>query len=310
VDIRQLRAFLAIADAGSVTRAAALLHVVQPAISRQLRLLEEELGAALFERGRLGMKLTDAGTTLVDYARRALRELERAKAEIQPKSGPVSGSATIGLLPSVCDFLSGPLLVASRRLYPDVRVRIAVGYAGHLEEWLRDGEVDAALLYDPKPSSSLQVQAILEEPLYLVGLPQARLGHRRPTPLAELDGVPLILPSAPHGLRTLIEHAFSSRHLNLTIAAETNSMAVQKHLVAHGIGLTVLPSVAVGEDVARKVLSASPICQPDLLRKIVLALPATQRSSVAVRCIVNELIALIRHQVESRKWAEAKWLYD
>jgi LysR family nitrogen assimilation transcriptional regulator len=308
LDIKQLRALLAIAETGSVSRAAEILHIVQPAVSRQLRLLEEDLGAALFARGRRGMELTESGQLLVEHARRALRELDQAKAEIAPTPGIVTGIVTIGLLPSTSDLLAAPLITALKQQYPKLTVRISMGYAGYLQKWLEDGEVDVALLYDPKPSSLLEVDPLLDETLYLVGLPDAGMNQSRPVPLHHLEGKPMILPSQPHGLRLLLDHACAVAGVNLTIVAETNAMSIQKNLVSNGLGFTVLPSVAIFEDVAQGRLCAAPVTAPDLQRKIVMALPVTRRSSVAVRCAVSELRTQIKALVNRNCWPGARWL--
>ncbi|MEN3293985.1 MAG: LysR family transcriptional regulator, nitrogen assimilation regulatory protein [Burkholderiales bacterium] len=308
MDIKQLRALLAIAETGSVSRAAEILHIVQPAVSRQLRLLEEDLGAALFARGRRGMELTESGQLLVEHARRALRELDQAKAEIAPTPGIVTGIVTIGLLPSTSDLLAAPLITALKQQYPKLTVRISMGYAGYLQKWLEDGEVDVALLYDPKPSSLLEVDPLLDETLYLVGLPDAGMNQSRPVPLHHLEGKPMILPSQPHGLRLLLDHACAVAGVNLTIVAETNAMSIQKNLVSNGLGFTVLPSVAIFEDVAQGRLCAAPVTAPDLQRKIVMALPVTRRSSVAVRCAVSELRTQIKALVNRNCWPGARWL--
>ena len=109
MDFKQLRAFLTIVETGSVTRASEVLHIVQPAVSRQLRLLEEDLGTPLFHRGRHGMEPTEAGTILIDRARRVLRELDQARDEIRPEPGALTGLVSVGLLPSTSDLLAASL---------------------------------------------------------------------------------------------------------------------------------------------------------------------------------------------------------
>ncbi|WP_151446672.1 LysR family transcriptional regulator [Lacisediminimonas profundi] len=308
MDIKQLRALLAIADTGSVSRAAEALHIVQPAVSRQLRMLEEHLGAALFSRGRRGMELTEAGQILVEHARRALRELDQAAAEIAPVPGTVTGAVTIGLLPSTADLLAAPLVISLKRQYPRLSVRIATGYAGYLQKWLEAGEVDVVMLYDPKPSAALETEPLLDEVLYLVGPAGADLDPSRPVPLAFVENKPMILPSLPHGLRLLIDKACEEQGIPLTIAAETNAMNVQKNLVMNGLGYTLLPSVAVAEDLASKLLTAAPITQPDLDRRIVLGRRANSSPSVAIRCAANELRTQIKAVVDQGKWPGARWL--
>ncbi|SAL57506.1 LysR family transcriptional regulator [Caballeronia humi] len=309
MDIKQLRALLTIAETGSVTKAATLLHLVQPAVSRQLRLLEEDVGTALFARGRYGMELTESGQIFVEYARRALAELDRARSELQPAGG-VAGVVTIGLLPSTCDLLAGVLVSNVARDYPAVRLRISMGYTGNLQNWLELGEVDAALLYDPKPSPTMQVQPLLEERLWIVGRPEAGFQADVPVDLKQVAGESMILPNAPHGIRSLVEQACASAGIELSIAAETNAMSVQKGLVVSGLGLTILPSIAIVDDVARGILSAAPLSDANLLRKIVLALPNSRRIPVAVRCVVELLVSQMSDAIKLGKWTTARWLAD
>ena len=308
MDVKQLRALLAIAETGSVTRAAELLHIVQPAVSRQLRLLEEDLGTLLFARGRRGMELTDAGRVLAAHARRALQELDAAKAAIVPSAGTVTGTVTVGMLPSAVDLLAAPLVSSLKQQYPELTVNIWAGYAGYLQSWLEDGEVDVALLYDPKPSALLEVEPLLEDALYLVGLPDQDPATRAEVTLQEIAELPLILPSLPHGLRLLLDASCASADICLSVVAETNAMSVQKNLVLRRLGYTILPGVAIFEDVAAGRLSAAALSRPALRRKIVMALPMTRRSSVGVRCTVSELRMMIRLKVEAGEWPGAKWL--
>ena len=310
MDIKQLRSFLLIAESGSVTKAAESQHVVQPAISRQLRLLEESIGLALFTRKRQGMELTDAGNLLIEYAKRAIRELDLAQEELQAARGHLSGNVTLGLLPSTCDLLASPLLKGLRFKHPHVRVRITVGYAGHLQQWLENGEIDVALLYDPTSFARLKIQPLLEEKLFLVGLPGSGLRTDRPVTIAELAAKPLVLPSAPHGIRKLVEQRFAASGMSLSVAAETNAMSVQKSLVLDGFGFTILPSCAISDDLKRGTLAAAPIEKPDLCRRITLALPANGRSSSAVRHVVTELLWQMKTKVRSGQWPEAIWLHD
>lgn len=308
MDFKQLRALLTVAETGNVTRAAELLHIVQPAVSRQIRLLEEDVGTALFERGRHGMELTAEGKTLVEYARRVLDEIERARAEIRPSRGAIGGIVTIGLLPSTCDLLSSPLVAAVAAQYPGIRVRISMSYAGHLQQWLESGEVDAALLYNPRPDQSLHTEALVDENLWVVGLPTAGLSKDQPITLQALAEHPLVLPGATHGLRSLVEHAATLMSLKLNVVAETNAMSVQKCLVLGGHGLTVLPTIAVVDDLAQGRLAAAPIAEPELKRRIVLALPTHRQTTAPVRCVVTELVRCIKDAVLRGAWGNAHWV--
>jgi LysR family nitrogen assimilation transcriptional regulator len=308
LDLRHLRAFLTVADTGNVTRAAEVLNLVQPAVSRQIQLLEEDVGAPLFVRERHGMVLTGAGRALQGYARRAMLELDRARAEIAGSDEGVGGLATLGLLPSTCDLLASALVSAVAAANPRIRVRIATGYAGTLQQWLESGEVDAALLYGTHPSPGIETTPLIEEALWVVGPASAKLRKNRPVTLASLAGKPLILPSAPHGIRTLVDHACAVSHVELTIAAETNAMSVQKDLVRGGHGLTILPAIAVADEVAREQFSIAPLSKPTIKRAIVLAVPANRAIRQHVQCAVEALVQCMRDATKRGAWLEARWL--
>jgi len=309
MDLKQLRALLTVAETGSVTRAAELLHLVQPAVSRQLALLEKELDAPLFHRGRHGMVLTEQGETLCGYARRALLELDRARAEIAGKSHGIGGLVTLGLLPSTCDLLSGPLVTALAQAYPGIRLRIATAYAGTLTQWLASGEVDAALLYGAPRTPDIQITPLIDESLWVLGPASAKLRPNRPKSLKSLIGKPMILPSAPHGIRTLVDQACALAKIELTITAETNVMSVQKSLAIEGHGLTILPAIAIADDLARKTVSAAPLCDPVINRTIVLALPTTRVIGRHVHAAVDLLIQCMENATKRGDWFGARWVY-
>ncbi|WP_280189124.1 LysR family transcriptional regulator [Delftia sp. PS-11] len=308
MDFKQLRAFVTVAETGNVTRASALLNLVQPAVSRQLRLLEEDLGTELFDRSRHGMQLTPAGKTMLEYARRILGEAARAKAEIQPTQGPVAGIVSIGLLASTSDLLASLIATEVARRYPHIRLRLTIGYAGHLQDWLEAGDVDAALLYGQKETPALHVKALLEESLWVVAAPSARLSRRRPLSLSRVAREPFVLPAAPQGLRAMIEHAAAESGLTLQVFAETNALSVQKELVAQGHGWTILPAVGVTQEVERGLLCAAPLCKPDLTRTIVLAAPSSRQATAPVRCVVGVLMECVKATFDEGRWPDARWL--
>src|SRR3954451_6269492 len=201
VDLKQLTALVTVADVGSVTKAARLLHLVQPAITRQIRTLEDELGVALFDRTRQGMVPTPAGERLVDRARRVLQELERAQAEIRPTPGEVAGIVTVGVLASVIDPLVQPLVATVGARYPGVELRILTAFSGHLQQWLDAGDLDLSLLYNLADTPSLAVTPLLEEGLWAVAPPDAGLRPEDPMSWESLLEHRLVLPFPSNGLR-------------------------------------------------------------------------------------------------------------
>lgn len=308
MDMKQLRTLVAIADAGSVTRAATILNIVQPAVSRHIKLLEDDLGTPLFERSRNGMDLTEDGKTLLEYARRVLKEVEQARAEIRPSKGEVGGIVTVGLLPSTCDLITSLLAREISAAYPGIHLRILVGYAGDLQNWLEAGELDASLLYDTGSTPAIKVRPLLEEGLWVVDRPGHIVKHEEPHALSRLSEVPLILPNARHGMRALISHEAALAGVKLRIAVETNAMSVQKSLVIGGHGLTILPSIAVVDEVARGLLVAAPLVAPRIMRKIVLALPTNRQGRAPVRLVVSTLLNCMRGLVLRGEWKSATWL--
>jgi LysR family nitrogen assimilation transcriptional regulator len=306
MDVKQLSALIAVAETGSVTRAAALLHLVQPAVSRQIRMLEDELGTPLFERTQRGMALTDDGQVLLDYARRALRELERARAEIAPAGRELRGLVTIGLLPSVPDALGAAVVTRVAARHPAVRLRVMVGYSGHIAGWLDSAEVDFAVLYEVKPGASVDTYPLIEEPLWAIGPPGADLRADRPVQLSRLADQPVILPGPPHALRSMVDRASVELDLCLRIVTETNSMTLQRQLVIDGVGYTVLPITAVTEAVATGAVSAAPLTGAALQRQVVLAVPNTRRLGPAVRAVSDIVVRVMFEAVTSGTWPGAR----
>ncbi|HBP31875.1 MAG: LysR substrate-binding domain-containing protein [Advenella sp.] len=308
MDLKQLKALVTISETANMTRAADVLNIVQPALSRQIKMLEDELGTVLFERGRQGMILNEDGKTFLEYARRILHEVEKAKAEIRPSSGAVSGIVNVGLLPSTSDLLSSMLLRQLQQQYPQIRITITAGYAGHLQEWLEVGEIDVALLYSAKLSSSLHVQPLVEEKLWFVGLPGNGLRPGKPVTLNNMADRPIILPSRPHGLRILVDQVGQENNLQLNVVAETNSMSVQKRLVLDGHGYTILPSIAIAEDLALGRLAAAPLTNAGLTRTIVMARSRQRNMTMSVKCVMQVLSECISTSIEHGGWAHAKWV--
>jgi DNA-binding transcriptional LysR family regulator len=305
MDLRQLTALVTVADVGSVTRAARLLHLVQPAVTRQIRALEEEVGVPLFERTRQGMVPTAAGRTLIERARRALHELELARTEIRPPgSAEVTGIVRVGLLESVLDVLAEPLVTAVARQHPGIELRVLAAYSGYLRDWLESGDLDLSLLYNLDELASLTVVPLLREPLWALAPPAAGLSPRSPVPWAEVLARPLVLPVAGHGLRVLIDQARSAvsgtppdagaAGAGARVAAQTNSMQLQKKLVLAGHGWTVLPAAGVAGDVAAGTFSGAPVTAPEMVRTVVLGLPRGRRTPPPVDAVAAELARLAR----------------
>lgn len=306
MELRQLAALVTVAEVGSVTKAARLLHLVQPAVSRQIRLLEEELGVVLFERTRHGMIPTEAGRSLIERARRVLGEIERAEAEFRLDAEEISGIVTVGVLESLVDLIVEPLVAEVASRLPGVNLRIMAGFSGHLRQWIDNSDVDMSLLYNLTSNPLMAVVPLLRERLWAVAPPTANLDQETPVTWASVFEHPVVLPVPGHGLRILIDRARSEFGVSPDIAIESNSMHLQKRLVLSGCGWTVLPVSGIIGDLADGSLKGAPLIEPEVIRTVVLALRREASGSRAVQAVSNEVVRVVRAQVTSGTWPSAQ----
>ncbi|MFA3129888.1 LysR family transcriptional regulator [Acinetobacter pittii] len=309
MDIKQLRAFITISETKNITKAASILNIVQPAVSRQIHLLEEELGVLLFERGRHGMQITEEGKILESYARRALKELEQAKMELtSTDSSVLKGTVNIGIVSSLSELLSVALMRVIKSKYPEVNLKISVGYSGHIQDWLVAGDIDLALNYGMPTSNFIDTQPIVRERLWLIGPANSNLNIKEPLEMEAMAELPFILPYTPHRLRTVTEHVFKKQNLALQITVEVNDLNVQKQLIKEGFGYTILPLVSVKSDLQQGGVKAAPINHPDFIRDIAVSLPNTRHISKLVYTIANEISEFSKMAVETRSWLGGEWI--
>lgn len=306
IDLKQLSALVTVVEAGSVTRAAHLLQLAQPAVTRHIRTLERDLGIELFERTRYGMRPTTAGANFAERARRVLAELNRARAELAPLTGQVAGIVSVGLLESTAELLAEPLASAILDKYPDVELRLLTAYSGHLQQWLDDGDLDLSLLYNLTSTPSLNVSPLVREQLWILAAASEGLDPRQPMPLAQIAARPAVMPAPGHGLHALIMSAARRTDVDIDVAVQTNSMALQKQLVRSGLGWTILPAVAIGDAAADGPFSAAPVVEPEIWRSLVLGTPRTGRATPAAEAVAVELVGQIRTAVTSGRWPSAK----
>lgn len=302
MDFRQLRTLVQVAETGSLTRAAERLNTVQPTLSRQMRLLEEELGVPLFKRLGYGMKPTEAGERLLSHARIILRDLESARTEILSMQGAITGNIVCGMIPSLGDRALVPFVRSFAEDNPLVSLRVITGYAGFVVEWLAHRQLDTALIYDLPDLSNYDVTPLAEEPLFVVGPPDAGFDVAKPVALATLATVPLILPSPQHGLRKLVDKAALRHGLRLNVRVEADSLQAQLELARVGFGWTILPPSAIAAELGQRQVSAAPLCEPEILRRIVLVLPIDRRQSHSVRVFAESMAEHVAAMIGTGQW--------
>ncbi|MGH3248257.1 MAG: LysR substrate-binding domain-containing protein, partial [Trebonia sp.] len=231
-----------------------------------------------------------------------LAELERARLEISPARGEVTGVVSVGLLESVTAVLAQPLAASVARAYPGIELRILTAYSGHLQQWLDAGDIDLSLLYNLASTPSLAVFPLLREKLWVAAPPDAGLSPQVPVSWAQLLSRPLVLPIPGHGLRTLIDQACSLLPARPPIAVQVNSMDLQKRLVLAGQGWTVLPAAGVASDIAAGALSGAPLTGPEVERSVVLGLQLGRRTPAPVETVAGEMRRLTRELALSGAW--------
>ena len=285
MDLKQLEYFLNVVDLGGFSRAARLLGVAQPAISRQVRSLEVELRQTLLLRNGRGATPTEAGKRLLAHARGILQQVDRARAEVDEIKGAPVGHVVVGLPPTLARLITTAIVREFRRSFPHATLSIMDGLSSYMHEWLQVGRIDIAVLYNPAPSPAIDSRPLLEEALCFVAR-GGDGGARGAMPLAELPLHPLIIPSRPNAIRMLVETRLAAIGARPQVAMEIDAVGAILELVAEGYGAAVLsPRALDGADVARKLVTR-PIVQPRIRSTIAIATSAQRPATPLLQATV------------------------
>ncbi|WP_138470188.1 LysR family transcriptional regulator [Poseidonocella sp. HB161398] len=303
MDIRQLRQFLAIAEEGAFSRAAARLNVAQPALSTGLRKLEEELGVALFLRGPRGVVPTEAGELLLRRARGLIGDLETAREEVRSLGRTPQGTVWLGLPGTVCGILPAPLIARCRDRYPGIRIIVAEAMSGFVHEWLLEGRIELAVLYAELRETGILSRPLLDEELVLL------LPPREDAP-GGLPAGPLILPSPAHGLRRMLDAALRAGGAKRAPAYEVDSYQAIKQLVAGGYGWSVLPRHAVAAEAAAGELALRPWPGAPLQRRAWLSHMSARPLSRPAQIVSDLLFETVEGLIAEGRWAGAARAQD
>lgn len=297
MELRQLRYFVSVVDAGSITRACDSLHVVQSAVSHQLRLLEEELGSSLLFRSGSGVSPTPAGTVLYSQARTILRQVEDAKSSVAFEESHITGSVVIGITGSTAQLCAVPLLAAARAAYPDVILSIHEGVSNALVTALVAGKIDIAIVYASEATAKLDTQLVASEPLFFATTdPNATREYagRKTLTLSELARWPLLVQSVPGATRAAIDKACAKESIRYTVAAEVNAPYSLNASVLAGLGSAILPWVSVTLLRGNKNLLVLPLVNPGVQREVVIVLRPGNSPSRATTLIKALLFEKLR----------------
>ncbi|WP_245501396.1 LysR family transcriptional regulator [Lichenibacterium minor] len=301
IDIRELRTFVTVVRGGSVSRAAEELNVAQPALSRQLKKLEEELGVTLLDRHGRGVTVTRAGSLLLARAEALLAEFAGIGPAVRASDDVVAGHVTLGVPPAAGLLIAPAVFRSFRARWPAATLQIREGISSLLEEWLLDGRLDVAVLHNPPPLDGIALQPILQERMVLVRARGAV--ETGPVRFRDLAAVPLILPSMPHSNRRLVERAALQHGVRLSASIEVDSIPLTKAMVAGGFGATILTHAGVARELASGELSAQPIDNPPLLSCVVIGSVAAESPRWLVGALAGLVAEEIASLVRSGAWA-------
>lgn len=274
MELSQLRTIIHVAELGSLSKAADRLNIAQPALSRQVRLLEEELGTRLFERHGRGMVISEAGQEVLRHAYRINAEIQEIRSAVSDSDASLRGHVSIGMPPTVSDILSVPLVLAFQEKHPDATIRVVSAYSGYVLDWLHRGEIDAAILFESKSARSVKSEPLLEEKLFLIGPEDSDLDPNQPVDFTKLESERLLLPSAGHSLRNLLDECAKARGIQLRVTVEADSYSTLKNLVRAGHGTTILPLGPIHEEISRGTLTHAPIANPVPKRRLMTTIPS------------------------------------
>ncbi len=306
MELRQLRYYVAIVDHGSLSKAAVVLHIAQPALTQQLRQLEDELGVQLLHRSAQGMLSTDAGKIFYEHALAILKQVADARSAVTQSTERPSGSVTLGLPHSISGALALPLLTAVRAQYPEITLQLTEEITGNLSEQLKSGRINLAVLFDDGQLGGFATTALVEEELRFISASQPA-GQASPAApgtasgsseseqsltLAEALQNTLILPSPLQGVRPRIDSVARQAGLSLPHVIEINSIAILKSALLAHLGATILPAAPVLDELKRGSMRSQRIEQPAISRTVVLCasknIPLTNAAE-AIRKLVQQV---------------------
>lgn len=293
LNLSKLPYFIGVAEAGNISRAAGRLRVAQPVLSRYIKTLEDDIGAALFTRDGRGVSLTQEGQRLYKKAKTILNEFEAAELDISAPSGPLLATVRAGMVPWIAESLVVRLAQGVQRTMPRVGLHIIEGQNGSLIEWLDQGLIDVGISYYEFYQPQVEVEPIYDEELYLLGADDNPLLART----AEIDfadaiRLPLVLPPRPHPLRLSMERKATAMGRELEVVLESEAASIASYIAIAGAGFTLIPKTAF-LGLKQKGLRAVRLRNPTLTQTLVLMTSLTRPLSNAQK----KLCGLARHHL-------------
>lgn len=300
--VRQFEYFVQICECGSITKAAEILHVAQPALGMQIRSLERELGVKLLRRTPRGTGPTRAGEVFLDESRAILNRVSAMRRKLSEVERAEADTVKLGLTPSMATLLTGRLLETIALVRPRTDVQIFEEFSHILLERVERGELDMALAYSVPEDCSLAREPLLREVLYFVSCPGSEFDSSEPMRFRDMVGVTFVMPSEKDFLRQIVGETMRNADLTLDVIYQVESMPAMKDLIARGKACGILPYGTISREIDAGSLRARPIADPPVSRTLYAVWPAglgLDGKEQRLRMAIRKLLPVLCQQVES-----------
>lgn len=300
LDIRQLRYFVGVVEAGSFTKAASHLNVAQSALSLHVRQMEEAFGTPLLFRDRTGITLTDSGVKLLKHARIILKQVQLAEAELTNKVSSPSGEVTIGIPSGAARVMLTELLAVAKEALPNVSLKIVEGMTGPLEEWMSAGRFNLAVLY--RTAESPGPMTILAKEEFCLVVPPGKPPFEDTISLADLRQFPLAVPMRNNNVRRSVADVVAQHGSSLDVKFEVDSLSTIIDMVMEGKAYSILTPSAIQKEVTHGQVRSVQIVDPVITRSVVLAVNPKDERSVVVSAVRALVPRVVRKLIEDGHW--------
>ena len=291
MELRQLRYFVSVAREGSFSKASEKLHIAQPALSRQIQLLEDEFGVELLHRTAKGAHTTEAGRRFKEMAEFVLNYVAEMKPSLTQFASKPSASIVVGLPPSLAFMLAPRLVEETQRRFPLVTLRIIEGLSVFLAEWLEEFRLDLAVLTDYGPIAGIERHFIEEDDMVFVGTPAKLKKYDKTIPLKDVEDFPLLIT---HGFRSIISEHLAAEHIEPNYYMELDSIPIAKEMVLRGLYCTILSYGLVHEETKQGRLRALRFEGAPVRRRILTAVAENRPQSLTITAIEGLIKEIVK----------------